>query len=419
MGSNVMAFDIIKNILEIAVDFWWVLLPAVLFFFFIEYRLTHKAVEKREKIEWVMLELRVPRDNVRPPKAMEQVFSALHAVKGWIAIEIVATIQEFRFYFRVPTGARKLIESALLSQYPGAELIETEDYLKKLPEKLPDGTYDLWGTDMMLKKEDPYPIRTYLAFESPSATEEKEKGIDTIAPLLEAMSGIDGTETIILQILIRPTDKGNKWQENGKKIVAKIAGRKEESKPTLLDHAGIFAKNLIQAPAKQPEWPGKPEEKPQSVPNLTEGEKWIMKSIENKIAKLGFETNIRFLLIDKEGSLNKNHVLALTGAFRQLNTQDLNAFDADEETTTEPPEEWYVRAKDEKLKGRKEAIYGMCRARFYRGQKKLSSSPGKSFVLSTEELATVFHLPTIAVGAPMLRVIQSKKGGAPVEVSKS
>ena len=40
----------------------------------------------------------------------------------------------------------------------------------------------------------------------------------------------------------------------------------------------------------------------------------------------------------------------------------------------------------------------------------------KTSILNTEELATLFHPPTVSVKAPKLQPIESRRGGPPVDL---
>ena len=75
---------------------------------------------------------------------------------------------------------RNLVENAIFSQYPDAELHEVEDYTKRLPQVLPNAEYDLFGADFTLQKEDAYPIRTYIDLEDINVKEEEDKIFKTL-----------------------------------------------------------------------------------------------------------------------------------------------------------------------------------------------------------------------------------------------
>jgi hypothetical protein len=136
---------------------------------------------------------------------------------------------------------------------------------------------------------------------------------------------------------------------------------------------------------------------------MTEGEKEVIKAIEQKISKLGFETNIRFIYIDRRDSFTRANVSAITGAFRQFNTQNLNGFRPDISTLPKITSRFaFFKALREEM--RKRALFSNYRSRIM--------NP-KVSVLNIEELATIYHPPIVAVAAPMLRRIESRKGEPP------
>ncbi|GAI18321.1 unnamed protein product, partial [marine sediment metagenome] len=67
---------------------------------------------------------------------------------------------------RIPEKNRDSAESAIYSQYPEAEISIADDYTKYIPQDIPNKDWDLWGSDYKLLKENPYPIKTYLKFET-------------------------------------------------------------------------------------------------------------------------------------------------------------------------------------------------------------------------------------------------------------
>src|SRR3989338_6842164 len=130
---------------------------------------------------WVFLEVRVEELNERSPLAMEQVFAALHAIHQnctwgerfngkvimWFSCELVSFGGKVSYIFKIPDRYRNLLESAIFAQYPKAEIYEIEDYLKNMPhEYYPEKVdFEFWGTQMLKKKDNAYPIRTYGIFE--------------------------------------------------------------------------------------------------------------------------------------------------------------------------------------------------------------------------------------------------------------
>lgn len=404
--------EILNSAAEVFSALWWIILPLALFFVFRDIWLKYVRGEYLKSVKWIMLEVKVSRNILKTPKAMEQIFSAVHAtysfgikpfdkwwkgkMEDWTSFEMVGHSGGVYFFIRTDAKYRNLVESAVYSQYPDAEIREAEDYVDLFPSVLPNQTYDIWGCDFILARESAYPIRTYPYFE---ATVEEQR-LDPVAALTEVMSKLKEGETIWLQILIRPT--GDAWKKEGEGVIDKLIGKKPAAKTTFLSEVGEFVKNLLIAPFEEPTW-GAKSESAAVAPVLTPGGKDIIKEVENKISKIGFETNIRFVYIDRKDSFTRSNIAAIMGAFRQFNTQNLNAFRPAAETIT---------VARHPFKKRKEYL----RKRFLYWAYRVRYMPAKLPVLNIEELATIYHYPTMYVEAPMLRHVESKKGGAPVNL---
>ena len=93
--------------------------------------------------EYVLLEIRIPRDTTKTPFAMETVFANMHigsgettwfkryfqgGVRPWWSFEIVSLGGRLHFYIWTREGYRRLVESFFYGQYPDIEIIEAEDY---------------------------------------------------------------------------------------------------------------------------------------------------------------------------------------------------------------------------------------------------------------------------------------------------
>jgi hypothetical protein len=406
---------VLQNVFRILAASWWIVLPFVLWLIFLNFWLMAIRKSYILKIPWKLLEVKIPREILKTPKAMEQVFAAVHAthsdikffdkwwkgkVPDWFSFELVGSAGRVHFYVRVAEQFRNLVESAIYAQYPDTEIVEVpEDYISLLPSVLPNRIYDLWGTNFILAREDAYPIRTYEYFEA----REKEKRLDPIAGITETISKLKEDEMIWIQILARAA--GDKWKKEGEKLVAKLAGKKIKSERTLMEDLGIFLGNLIKAPVTPPVWPDEEKsEGPKSeIGSLTPGEKDVVAAVENKISKLGFESAVRFVYIDKAASFTRANVSAVLGALRQFSTQNLNAFKPDGSVTTKAN----FPFKAQKIYYRKRRIFDGYKLRIF---------PKKFSILNTEELATVYHFPTTFVEAPTLQRLESRRGEPPAEL---
>lgn len=408
----------LDGILESIAKVWgivgWVAVPLALFFMCADLWLFYVRTLFVRNIAWTLLEIKIPKENLKTPKAMEQVFAIAHSIqpfppkfkdiywKGkvpdWMSFEIVGYAGGVHFFLRLPSIYRNLMEAAVYAQYPNAEINESDDYTQIVPGVIPNETLDMFGIHFILAKESGYPIKMYEYFEA----SEEEQRLDPIASLTEVMSKLKEGETIWLQFLVRPV--GDDWKKEAEELIDKLSGKSKPKKPGLLEGlvrgAVVFAKNLAHAPLVHPEWPEE-KEKESSPATLTPGKGEAIRAIEGKIAKLGFETNIRFVFIDNTDRFSRGNIAAVSGTFRQYNTQNLNAFRGDAPTIAEG------LFKKRKLYVKKRQMFEAYKNR---------AMTNKVFILNTEELATIYHFPGTPVSAPMLKPIESKRGAPPPDL---
>lgn len=407
--SIIPALDSLQIIYEFLAGFWWIYLPVFLYFIWLSSLENHNRLKYLASLEWTLLEIRIPSEVNKSPKGMEQVFASIYGVflapvrwqdklfKGkvpdWFSFEISGTGGEIHFYVRTQKVYRNLVESQIYAQYPDAELIEVEDYASALPAFLPNEEYDLWGGELIFSKEDPYPIRTYPDFEEKSTGPEAAKRIDPVASLAETISTLEYKEHIAIQLLIRPA--GDDWVKKGQSVVDKLMGKKSKPKEDWLAKAVFGIDALLPGGA-----PAKKEEKKEQQEQLSPGKQDVLKAVERSFTKLGFESGIRLIYIFPKGNFHKTHLAAMNGAFKQFASPALNSFKFNKGTT--PPIRGF-RYK-QKAYARKVIMYDAFRDR---------SFVQKPIILTTEELATVYHFPDVTVKSPLLPRVEAKKGEPP------
>ena len=133
-------------------NWWWFFLPIILVFPFkslylwwIRWDVWYK------KHKWILLEIKPPKEILKPFRAMENVFSMIWGIydganwrerwcegehiKGpfWLSFEIVSIGGKIHFFMRILKEWRDLAESTIYSQYPEAEISVVEDYTKYIP----------------------------------------------------------------------------------------------------------------------------------------------------------------------------------------------------------------------------------------------------------------------------------------------
>lgn len=388
---------------EIFREFWWLFILIILGKVFIDLNREYTAKKKKEKEEikdWITLEVRINREIFQTPKAMEQVFNSLNVIeKGYISFELVGIDREIHFIIRSPKNYKNLVESQLYAQYPEIEIKEIDDYFLRLPPNLPNKEFDLWGTEIVLEKDNYYPIKTYSYFEETK----EEKRIDPIASLAESIAKLQKSELCILQVFIKSLsdDEEKKWREEGKDKINDMLGKKKEKKITWQDWVGAFFKNLLIGIFQAPVWPSKEEKKEGSSPTISSGEKTVISAIEKKIAQLSFNTGIRLIYVAPKGVFNESNISGFMAFLKQFNTKDLNAFKVNKDSST------VLKAKlfqNQRLFLKKRNFYQTALKR---------KQTQKSIILDSEELATLYHFPALKVKTPTLLRVLSKKGEPP------
>lgn len=374
----------------------------------------------------MVLEVKVPREVLKPVKAMENVFSGFWQMhdppnprERWLvgqfqmnfSLEIASIEGKIHFYIRLPRKNRKLFEAAIWSQYPEVEIEEVEDYTKAVPPDIPNKDWDVWGTNYILEKPDVYPIKTYMRFFEEDPNVEEEKRIDPLALLLEGISQLGPGEQLWVQFVLVPVlPEENNYVQRGKEIVDKLVRRPEKPKSSLTYDVTSVGTHLVTG---QPAGPLAPEERELIPPEmkLTPGEREIVQAIEQKISKYQFNSMVRFVYLAKrENWFGASRAIPMS-FFSQLSTVNLNNFRPFRPTLTKVYTvlTWFLDKR--RLYVRKRKLF-----RYFKGRLAPffpNVMPGR-FILNTEELATIFHFPSeMVVSASGLTRVESKKGQAP------
>lgn len=391
--------------------------------------LLHIRIKFIKKIKWVMLEFRLPPDVEKTPLAMEQVLAIMHStlypgswwkryvegrVQEWFSLEMTSFEGQLHFYIRTAKPFKNMVEAAIYSQYPEAEIFEVDDYTADVPMFIPNETHELFGSEFKLAREDGYPIRTYKDFEF--KTEGREGSsisiVDPLAGIVETMTKLSRGEQVWIQLGIRPTGDG--WKRASQDLVMKLVGRPKKETPKgsyvlalLKKELTDYASGLAQAPFKTPEYEpfefggGSKSDKPHSLMQyLSPGEREVLEAVEKNISKVGFETVIRVVYIAAKDAYNIPTFFQVGSGFNQFNTQNLNAIKRDGATITASK---FPFKKIKETQKKRWLLY----------KYRLRHRPKSMFVLNIEELASLFHFPGRVVTAPTMPRVQAKKGEPP------
>ncbi len=353
----------------------------------------------RSSINFVMLEIKLPRVIDKTPMAMELVLQAFHQtssgnwyerfwegkVKSWFSLEIISIEGNVKFMVRTPTKFKKLIESHIYAQYPDIEVVEVGDYVSLAPYMHEKEKWTLWGCEYALTKPDPYPIKTYVDYGLDKVGTEEEFKSDPITSTIEFLGSIGRGQQIWMQILVQAN--GARYNTQGSWF-----GKhdwKDEGKHLVKDMQAKFSG--------------------EGAPKPTKSDTEAVAAIERSLSKIGFDCGIRTLYIAENEHYDPANIAGITGAFRQYSSQTLNGFKPVHTTAFDYPWQDY---HDHRLNKKKKHIFDayVRRSYFY--------SPYKShpFVLNSEELATIYHFPGGVAETPTFTRIDSRKGEPPANL---
>jgi hypothetical protein len=408
--SAVFAFGVVSTALEIALFLAPLWLPVLIlgatWVLWIDWRRSEFIFKQ----EYILLEIKPPRSIERTPLAMETVIDALHLDPGegtWYAkyvrgsirpmwsLELASLGGQLHFYVWARKGFRRQVESHVYAQYPGAQVVEAQDYTRMISGK--PGEWELFACDYRHTNKDPYPIKTYVEYGLDKVQKEPEQ-TDPLSNLLEFMGSMGPDEQFWVQIILR-VHKGEKynklkdgkpytWAHEAQEIIEKI--RKDVRTP-------------YTDPATGKEMPG--------FPNPTKGQSDVMAAIERNISKQAFDVGIRAVYLARAGKFNGTTVPNMKALFKQFSSNTHNGltwaggrgllkFD-------DYPWEWGT--ENLKAKERAELLDAYRRRQFFYAP----HSWDDYMVMSSEEIATIYHIPSRAVETPGLARIPSATSEAP------
>ena len=409
--------NFLKAVGNIFYHTWWIILPPAFYFIFKELWKDFVAFFSKSSWfnvkKWTMVEVIPPREIEKGPKMMESFFSGIAAVlttyntfdeylKGafWhdrFGLELIGEEGKIHFYFRFETKHRNMIEAQIYAQYPDAEIIEVEDYYQRFPKVIPNKNWDLWGTDMEFTAHDIYPIKTYDKFEE-SVTGEM---IDPMAAMCEVLGTLGPGQHIWLQYVLQPLPEPWKKADAQQNELNKLKGQEKVNPAGALEHLGDVFSNLLKGLFGSVEF--KKTEKKEQQPlefRLTPVEKETLKLVEEKLGRNVFKTKIRLLLLSHNHKLDRAKISAIMGTIKQFSDINMNQIKPEDITKTYG-KIFFVKRMEA---FRKRKIWARYKSR---------NMDGPKIVLSTKELASLFHFPDMGVKAPAVPRTASKLGGAP------
>ncbi|OGG76277.1 hypothetical protein A2950_01530 [Candidatus Kaiserbacteria bacterium RIFCSPLOWO2_01_FULL_55_19] len=366
---------------------------------------------------YVLLEIKLPRNLVKTPLAMEAVLSAMHYTKGesnWFqtewqgqvrpywSLEIASFEGKVHFFVWTRSDFRQLVENAFYAQYPGVQLVETLDYTRMIDAQPED--FAIWGCDYKHTKPiDAYPIKTYVEYGLDKIQEEPEQ-VDPFASLIEFFGSIGKGENLWLQFVFRvhKGEKYNKLNKEGKPYTWQDQALEQIEE--IRKKAGTKSKFFDPTTGRMIETEG--------FPNPTKGQMETIAAIERNVSKLGFDVGGRAVYIAARNKFNATMITGMIGLFRSFTSEGWNGLKPTHFGMEFSDYPWEFGNERRKDIFRRNIVQAYRRRQYYHEPFDM----GDAMVMSTEELATVFHIPSQSVQAPGLVRIQSATREAPSDL---
>jgi len=375
--------------------------------------------------KYILLEIKPPRSLVKTPLAMEAFFSSIHVTGGeatWYArfmggtrpffsLEIASFEGQVHFFIWSRADFRRMIESQMYAQYPGVQIVEAPDYTRFISAK--PGEWEVWGCDFKHTAPDPLPIKTYIEYGLDKVQKEPEQ-TDPLANVIEFMASIGKGEYLWLQYVIR-AHKGEKYGTTPAGNSSSKLNKK--NKPfTWIDEGKEIVDVMRKATRDSYIDAATGEERP-GFPNPTKGQSETMAAIERNTSKLAFDVGGRGIYIARPDNFNGPTIGHLIALFKPFTTEGWNGINSTNWMKTFDDYPWEIGAEKKKNHYRKELVEAFRRRQFfYDPFFEGGLSMHETMVMSTEELATIYHVPSLAVETPSLGRVHSATGEAPANL---
>ncbi|MDD5071817.1 MAG: type IV secretion system DNA-binding domain-containing protein [Patescibacteria group bacterium] len=286
------------------------------------------------------------------------------------SFEIVAREKKICFYAVAPRKMARYLEQQINAHYPEAVIEEVEDYNVFAPKG------EIAAGSLKTDRGFIFPLKTY-----------RKQETDPMNSIINAMSKLEADESVAIQYVVRSA-KGV-WHKKAAAIVREVASGKSMAEALKLNKItkAISAVGDIAAMAKPPT----ELERQKQLNNASKTsalEQEMLKEIEEKNAKAGLDVNLRIVVSAKNKGQAGVFLENMANALRQYNYY-----------------EYGNNFKNKLARGNQGGIINDFIYRRFR--EKLS------FLLNTEELASLFHFPLKHTETPNILWLTAKYAPAP------
>lgn len=383
------------------INIWSIILVAVFFLILIFLRrIIQKIIQRGKYAEHTIFLIRLPKDKPkenREEKTVqnlheeiakgETIFASiggLRAQRGVIAwllgrndhfsFEIVANQKKICFYVVAPKKMARYIEQQAHAHYPEAVIEEVDDYNIFHPQGITAAGF------LKTRRSFIFPLKTYDKMET-----------DPMNSMINIISKLDEHEGIAIQYVIRSAKGG--WHRKAAKVVKEVNKGKTLVYALKLNYItrGLEMLGALAKSIKPPTESEKQKELQRNPQKLSAMEEEMLKGIEEKNSKAGLDVNVRVIISAQNKGKARLYLDNISSAFSQYNHYEYgNCF------------------KNQISRRRENTIINHFIYRYFDNR--------TSFLLNTEELASMFHFPLPGSETPNILWLTAKHAAAPTNI---
>ena len=382
--------------------------------------------------DYTMVELRVPSEMSRTPKAMEMVLNAMWEPSGgggwfedWLGIvtrpifslELVSIGGTPHFFVWLTKKDKLRFETNMYGQYPTIQIVEVPDYT--LFHDYDPETHKLMGFEYKkIQKNDVIPIKTYRHLEQDKPGAKEEEKYDTISQQLEIISAIGPHENMWTQIVLQPFVEGDPIDTPFKK---RLSNAIDKQNPFLLfrNEVGSWQDAGKKVIKEQFTEKGLPEEdaegnvKRPGLP-LSPFDAQIVEVVRENMHRPVYNIGLRQIYFAKNEHFNGANIPNM-GSFYKSNAGSAQYNSLVPGTIPSLDKPWQFKRKEVVQEMKNDLYDAYVDRKFFNYEKEYAygKKAGVKFAASTEEIATLYHLPGAVAQTPTFERIASATGDAP------
>jgi hypothetical protein len=272
--------------------------------------------------------------------------------QDFFSLEYVVKNNQIFFYIVCPRSMVKTIEKKITAFYSDVFLEEVPDY------NLFNENSKVAGTYIYSSMDSSYPVRNY-----------KYLNIDPINDITNSLSKLEPADGAAIQIMLRPAK--SKWQKKGRELAQSLLNDKKKDSQwwNPINWMGTLFEIIV----KGGEQIGQ-DSPATGADRMTQLKEEEIKAIDEKNTKIGYETIIRVLVSSESKTRATESLSNVIGSFSQFSYTDGNGFSKTK-----------YHSMDDLVKNFIDRSFKQPLQLHYKN----------NMVLSSEELASIFHVPNI------------------------